>query len=156
MMSVSNEKLDIEARKKYLRPLLVSMCISIVFELFIFILFGLILYPNGSVFNKLIWTIFYCGIGMGCVVGAWIDILVVDRFSGIKAVLATMTIAVLFLSACDALCLALDHKFRYFGGHDNPILFFVSGIIMSIIGGLIGGVLLFTSKGNKILSTMNL
>lgn len=147
---------NVSARINYLRPLWVAMGFSVGFEVFIFIVFGLILYPEGSILDKLIWTVFYCGIGMGATIGTWIDIVIVDRWDGTKAIIATIIITIIFLTACDLLCLRLDHKFQYFGAHKNPYLFFISGLVMTVIGGFLGGILLFTSRGKKLLSNLGL
>lgn len=141
---------------QYLRPLYVATILSVSFEAFIFIIFGLILYPEGNIFYKLIWTIFFCGLGMGGAIGTWINILIIDSYNGFKAIVYTVLIATVFLTACDLLCLKIDHVFHYFGAHTNPYLFFVSGFIMTIIGSIIAGILLFTKTGDKVLSSLGL
>ena len=145
-----------QCRKKYLRPLILATSFSVIFEGFIFIIFGVILFPEGSLLDKFIWTVFFCGLGMGGAVGTWINLLVVDRFEGRMAVFMTLIIAILFLTSCDLLCLRLDHLFHYFGGDRYPHLFFYSGLVMTVIGALVTGLLLFTERGVKLLDNIGL
>ena len=141
--------------KRYKRPLIVSIILSILGETAIFVIWGLLLYPEGSWLSKFFWTIIICGIGMGSTIGAAIVLFVVDRFQGLGAIIATTILSVFILGiGCDFVCYELDKHFQYFGATENPTLFLANGVGMSLIGGLITGVLLFTENGNRLLSKL--
>ncbi|MHC4587517.1 MAG: hypothetical protein ACYS3N_23570 [Planctomycetota bacterium] len=126
-------------------------------ELLLLILFGIILFPDGSMLHKALWTLVFCGIGMGATLGAFINILVVDRFHGMKAIFTTTALSLIILGiACNLLCLNLDKHFHYFGGSSNPYLFSFGSVFGSVIGGLIAGTILFTEKGNKYLERLGI
>lgn len=128
------------ARERYLRPIKLSIALSVLSEAVIFVVWGLILYPEGSIINKLLWTVVFCGLGMGSAVGALVALLVVDRLSGLPALIATTVQSVVILGVgCNLLCLNLDRHFLYFGGTENHLLFLGNGIVMSAAGGVIIG-----------------
>lgn len=145
-------------QQKYLRPLYVAIFLSVFGEAIIFVAFGLILFPDGSILNKALWTLIFCGLGMGATTGAAISLFVVKgNYTAKASIMATVVISILFLGlACNALCLNLDLVFHYFGAHTNPTLFFVNGVVQSAIGGLIAGLLLFTPQGNHILERIGI
>jgi hypothetical protein len=142
--------IDRVVRKTFIRPLVVSIRITELGELLLLILYGVILFPEGSLIHKILWTLVFCGIGIGATLGACINILIVGRFNGVKAILLTTVASLIVLAiACNLLCLNLDRHFHYFGGTSNPFLFSLDGVFGSIIGGIVVGALLFTQKGNR-------
>jgi len=142
----------------YLRPLYVSIAFSIAGEAFILVVFGMFLFPGGNIINKVLWTLLFCGVGMGATMGALINIFIVNRTkSPAISILITATLSALVLGiSCNLLCLNLDMNFRYFGAYTNPAIFFVNGLVMSIVGGLIAGWLLFTPRGNSLLEKVGI
>lgn len=101
--------------------------------------------------NKFVWTVGFCGLGMGSVIGALIDLLVVGKATGMKAIAGTTVISTVVLASCNILCWRLDHYFHYFGGQENPHLFLGNGFVWAVSGGFLIGWLLFTQKGLKLL-----
>lgn len=144
---------DVEARHHYLRPLYVSLAGAVLVEFFIFVLWGVLLYPEGSLLTKFLWTVVYCGMGMGAALGVLVTLVVVDRWEGTSAIVATGALAVLVLGVlCNVLCFNLDvHYFHMFGTDQNPIFFLANGIVSSAIGGAALGALLFTDPGRALL-----
>ena len=141
-----------DARQRYLRPITLCVIAASFFELLIFVIFGLWLFPEGNILNKFLWSVVFCGVGMGSATGWLISVLVVDRLQGIKAIGVTALISLLVLGiACNLLCLGLDQHFNYFGSHEMPLLFWLNGIVMSALGGVIVGWLLFTQTGLRYL-----
>jgi len=139
-------------RKRYIRPLVVSVAMTEIGEALLLIGYGLILFPGGNLLSKVVWTLLFCGIGMGASLGAAISVFVVDKFDGIKGVIVTTALSFAMLGiACDLLCLNLDRQFHFFGGTSNPNLFIWGSIVGSIVGGLTVGILIFTRKGNELL-----
>ena len=58
------------ARAQYLRPLWLGILFAVAGELIVFLVFGLLLNGPGSWQTKLLWTVGFCGIGMGSAFGA--------------------------------------------------------------------------------------
>ena len=137
----------------YLRPLKLAIIFSVLGEAAILLIWGVILYPEGSLLHKFLWTIVFCGIGMGAAAGVFIDFLVVGKLNGLPAIIATAFISFVLLGLfCNFLCFNLDMHFDFFGGHNTPNSFIWNGIVMATLGGIFVGWLCFTDKGNKILN----
>jgi len=135
-----------------LRPLKLAILFSVLGEAVILLFWGVILHPDGNMLHKFLWTIIFCGIGMGATTGAFIDFLVVGKLKGISAIVGCVVISIVLLGlSCNFLCHNLDMYFNFFGGSDTPDLFIWNGIIMSAFGGAIVGWLCFTEKGISIL-----
>ncbi len=142
---------------RYRRPLVLAIAAAMFGELAIFLIFGVVLYPAGSILSKFLWTVVFCGIGMGAALGAAVSLFVVDRFDGARAIGATTVLSVLMLGlACDLLCLELDKHFEFFGGHEMPTLFLLNGVVMSLVGGLAIGSALFTVRGRNLLDRLGI
>jgi|TARA_B100000749_G_scaffold280077_2_gene274661 hypothetical protein len=148
---------QVELRKQFQRPLLVGLALAIFGELMIFLIFGVLLYPEGNILSKFLWTVLFCGIGMGSALGVFISLLVVGRLAGKAAILACTIISTITLGfGCNLLCFNLDQHFHYFGGQQSPQFFIINGIIMAVIGGVLSGWLLFTPSGSKLLSRIGI
>jgi len=116
----------------------------------IFVVWGLYLFPEGSLFNKFMWTIVFCGIGMGGAFGAVVVLGLLGRVSGWPAILATTVISAVMLGLfCNTLCLRLDLVFGYFGASGAGMLFMTNGLVMSALGGAVLGWLTFTETGRN-------
>ncbi len=149
--------LALSERQRYLRPLIISIALSVTAEFIIFVVFGLILFPDGPWLNKLLWTIVFCGIGMGATVGTFINLFVVGRWQGWSAIVATTLLATIILGiVCDLLCLNLDRPFLLFCVVKYSFFFVTGGILMAVVGGLIIGGLLFFERGQRLLSRLGL
>ena len=142
--------------KEYKRPIIVAILLSLIGELGLFIIFGMLVFPEGNLLSKFIWTGFYCSIGMGAATGALVTLVVVDRFKGSNAVIAGAITAFLAWLACDWLCLTIDQNYNFFGGRESPGLFFWNGVVMALLGSLLLSWLVFTLKGQKLLAKLGL
>lgn len=133
----------------------IQVCLSttVLGEFIIFLVWGLWLYPGGDIVNKFLWTVVFCGFGMGSAIAVLLILLIADRLTGWRAAWATSGISLAILGVlCNWLCFRLDsHYFHYFGGAESPTLFIANGIVMSTIGGLLIGWLLFVPKGQQLL-----
>ena len=145
-----------EQREHYIRPIKVTILMTLMAELGLFVIFGLLLFPQGNLLYKLIWTGVYCRIGMGAATGALIVLIVVGRFEGMRALLAGFFTATLSLLTCNVLCLIIDRHYNFFGGYEAPALFFWNGVVMIIPGSALLSWLLFTEQGNKVLDRFRL
>jgi hypothetical protein len=146
-----------EIRNKYARPLKVSLIFCIGGELLLLLVFGILLFPEGNLVYKILWTLLFCGVGMGGALGSLINLLIVDRLDGQKAVWATMALSFVLLGiVCDLLCLNLDSIFNYFGGPAHSFEFVVVSLILSPLGGYLVGWLCFTDTGKRLLERAGL
>jgi hypothetical protein len=154
---MSREGIIEDPRKIYTRPIVVSLGVCIFGELLLFILYGIVLFPQGNLLYKFLWTVVFCGIGMGATVGAFVNLFIIDKYSGIKAIIFTILLSLATLGVlCNLLCLQLDLHFHYFGAETNPILFLIGSIPGSIVAGVVIALLLFSRKGDKILHRFSL
>ncbi len=134
----------------YARALKLTLLFSILGEAVIFLVWGLYLFPDGSWFNKFMWTIVYCGLGMGGAFGAVLVLGFFGRVDGLLAVVLSALVATLMLGLiCNILCLRLDMIFNYFGARGSGGLFLSNGLVMSAAGGAILGWLIFTERGRN-------
>lgn len=132
----------------YVRPLKLSLLFSILGEAVILVIWGFYLFPEGNWFNKIMWTLVYCGMGMGGAFGAVVVLGLLGRVDGLRAVVLTAALSTVMLGLfCNYLCLRLDMTFGYFGAQGAGVLFMVNGIAMSAIGGALLGWLVFTERG---------
>ena len=146
-----------DVRKLYIRPLIISLFFAVLGELVLFVLYGMILFPQGNMMYKVLWTIGFCGVGMGATLGACINLVIIGRYEGTKAFLLAILLSFLIMGvACDLLCLNLDLHFNYFGAQTNPLLFSAGGVLGSLIGGAGIGGLLFFETGRSILVRIGL
>lgn len=151
MHSVPNKTKD-EIRASYLRPLKLATVFTVVAELCLLLYYGVYLSNEGSLLNKVLWTLVFCGVGMGLTLGGLIDLFIVDRLRPTAAIWTTMSFSVATLGiGCNALCMVLDRQFRYFGGADNPYLHFLPSFAASIVAGWFLGWLLFAPRGRALL-----
>ena len=146
-----------DARKTYIRPLIISLLFSVGGELLLLVIYGIVLFPEGNMVYKVLWTLGFCGIGMGATLGACINLFIVGRHEGLKAVLLTVLLSFLIMGvACDLLCLNLDLRFNYFGAQASPFLFSAGGVLGSLIAGAGIGLLLFSEAGRSILEKIDM
>lgn len=141
-----------DARKMFIRPIIISLVFSVVGEFLLLVIYGIILFPGGNMIYKVLWTLVFCGIGMGATLGTSISLFIIGRYSGLKAILLTILLAFLIMGvACDFLCLNIDLHFNYFGAQTNPLLFSAGGMLGSLIAGAGIGGLLFSKTGKSIM-----
>lgn len=111
-------------------------------EVFYFIVWGVVLFPGGSLFNKAIWTM-TCGIGMGAVIGTIVLVLVEGKENGQSAILQAALAMFAVGTYCALLCSHIDASLNYFGGAENTMLFVAAGLIPAAAGGILFGWLLY-------------
>ena len=87
-MITANTLVD-DARKMFLRPLIISLFFAVAGELLLLVIYGIILFPEGNLMYKVLWTLGFCGIGMGATLGAGINLFIVGRHAGLKAIFIT-------------------------------------------------------------------
>ena len=115
---------------------------TLVAELVYLVVWGMYLFPGGSLLGKMTWTA-TCGIAMGAVVGSVILLFVETRASGRRAVIFAALSMTAVGGFCAWLCSRIDIRFDYFGGPENAILFIASGVLPAVAGGLLLGWLLY-------------
>ena len=142
-------------RRQYLRPIYLAIGLSLLGELGIWFVWGLLLFPGGSAPLKLIW-LFVCGLGMGAVIGSLTSLLVVGRLGATSAFLASAAIAFAVYVACDILCFRLDQHYNFWGTRESPTLFLVNGIAMGLAAAVLYASLLFSHRGRSLLQRLHL
>jgi hypothetical protein len=110
-----------------------------------FLIWGILLFPEGNLAGKAVWTA-SCGIAMGSVIGGAILLFVEGRLRRAGAVAVTTAIVLAVGSYCAWLCSRLDSRFGYFGGPEHGTLFLLAGIVPALIGGLLLGWLLYGQR----------
>lgn len=139
-------------RRALLRPMKVAIALSVSGELLLLVVFGMILFPGGNLLTQLLWTVVFCGIGMGSVYGAALTLSGVDRLDPVRALAASTVLSVAILGvACDGLCYRLAHHFGVFGARGHGTAFLACGVLLSIANGIAVGFLCFTPRGIRLL-----
>jgi hypothetical protein len=144
--------LVMDTREMFIRPLIISLLFTVVGEFLLLVIYGILLFPDGNMIYKVLWTLVFCGIGMWATLGTSINLFIIGRYAGLKAILVTILLSFLIMGvACDLLCLNLDLHFNYFGAQINPLLFSAGGMLGSLIAGAGIGGLLFSRTGQSIM-----
>lgn len=143
---------DLSARKAYLRPVTVAVTFTLFGEMLILWIWGMNLFSDvGVLWRKAVWTS-VCGVAMGAVIGALVNVFVTDRLDGGSA--ATMAGLIYFgvLSGCVALCFEIDRATGgAFGAHNAPLLFIFGGLIPAFLSAFIYSWLLYAPAGRSLL-----
>jgi hypothetical protein len=137
-------------RADYVRPITVGITFTAFGELLIFLLWGLLLFPEGNVLAKLAWTA-TCGIAMGAVNGAVINVFVTGRLTGPQAIIACALIYFAVLVYCTVLCYRVDLRMGLFGARPDPGLFLAGGFVPAFISSLPYAWLLYSERGRTLL-----
>ncbi len=139
-------------RSDFVRPILLALALTVAGELFYFVVWGMILFPVGSIAAKFAWTM-TCALAMGLSIGSLVGIAVVGRgVSSTAAAIVAGAIYAAILSYCSILCAEIDQVFDFFGGSSEPSLFIWSGIIPAIVTAPIYGWLLFSETGSRFMN----
>ncbi|CEL10560.1 hypothetical protein ASPCAL13677 [Aspergillus calidoustus] len=139
----------------YIRPFLLFW-LSCLFIEIVFLAVGVfIMTGTRDLFQKVMWTIVFCPLGMGGTLGGLINTFIVDHHYGKKAAHFTAILTLLVLSTCNYLCYSLDRHFGWFGASEHPMWFHWRYPALWVIG-YVNGLLLFTDKGQEMLARMKL
>ncbi len=125
-----------------LKPVYIATAMTLAAEAVYLVVWGLFLFPEGSFFGKLLWTL-TCGLVMGIVIGVTTILLLAIQKHFITRFLSAALSMSLLGSYCAFLCGKIDMNYNYFGGSENPELFLMSGVIPSVFGGLLYGWILY-------------
>ena len=141
-------------RQYYLRPMKLFILSSMGAEL-LFLLISIGFFSGfKDIFYKIVWTLFFCGIGMGATMGTLINIFITDQYFNSKAIFGSFVLGLIVFGTCNVLCFRLDHHFDYYGAIKYPIFFLSKGFLAGILGSLMNGYLLFSANGQKLLIQM--
>lgn len=143
-------------RQYYLRPMKLFIVSSIGAEL-LFLLISIFVFSGfRDIFYKVMWTLFFCGIGMGATMGTLVNMFITDRYFNGKAIFGSLVLGFIVFGTCNVLCFRLDHHFDYYGAIKYPVFFLSKGFLAGILGSLLNGYLLFSANGQKLLIKMGL
>lgn len=126
----------------------VPVAMTFLAEILYLVVWGIVLFPAGSLAGKVVWTV-TCGIAMGLVIGGLTLLWIEGRYSR-RAAAARAGVAFFLVSAyCSWLCSRIDSIFGYFGGEEQGALFIASGVIPAIFGAFLFGWLLYERPGRS-------
>ncbi|KAI1412250.1 hypothetical protein F5Y13DRAFT_163924 [Hypoxylon sp. FL1857] len=153
--SEDNKSTPNKWRAVYLRPFVLFWLGSFVFEAAMFLVSIAVFSGFRGLFQKFMWTIIFCPLGMGGAMGGMINYFITDQYYGKKAVLLVAILSILVLGTCNDLCYNLDLIFGWFGATDHfwwwharyPFIFAT---------GYMNGKLLFTDEGQQALTQWGL
>ena len=115
-----------KTRREFVRPIVVATVLTLGGEMLVFLIWGLGLFPEGSLLSKFVWTA-TCGIAMGATIAALTIWLVAGRLDGHRAAAAASVVSFAVLAFCTFLCYRLDLSLDLFGARAAPELF-ISGV----------------------------
>lgn len=143
-------------RQYYLRPMKLYIGSSIGAE-FLFLLISIFVFSGfRDIFYKIMWTLFFCGVGMGSTMGTLTNIFLTDQYFNYKGIFGSLILGFIVFGTCNVLCFRLDHHFDYYGAIKYPVFFLSKGFVAGILGSLFNGYLLFHPNGQKLLIKMGL
>ena len=142
---------DLSARKAYLRPVTVAVTFTFLGEMLILYVWGMNLFSDGVFWRKAVWTS-VCGVAMGAVIGALVNLIVTERLDGPPAAVTAGFIYFGVLAGCVALCFEIDLATGgAFGAHDAPLLFVFGGLIPAFFSAFVYAWLLYARPGRSLL-----
>ncbi|RMJ20058.1 hypothetical protein CDV36_000223 [Fusarium kuroshium] len=150
VLITSEETKEVAKKRRtlYIRPFFLFWLNSFIFEVTMLIISIFVFSGFKDMFPRLMWTIFFCPLGMGGAMGGLVNAFIVDKHYGSKAVQFCAIMSLLVLGACNDLCYNLDLVFGWFGAHEH--FWWWHGRYPMIYGvGFMTGKLLFTDKGQE-------
>ena len=138
------------SRREITRPITVAVTLTTVGEVFYFVVWGLILFPEGQTWIKAMWTA-TCALGMGGTVGAAVVLFVVGRMAGLRAAVAAGSIYFGVLAYCSFLCAGIGEATGYFGAHTHYALFVGAGLVPALLAAFAYGWVLAAKRGHRLL-----
>ena len=126
------------ARRDFVRPIVVAIVLTIIGELLILFVWGMLLFPSGNIWHKLGWTL-TCGVAMGATIGALVNVVVTGRLSGLTAASYAGAIYFVILGICVYICYQTDLSTGYFGAVEAPTLFVLGGLVPAGLTGIAYG-----------------
>lgn len=149
--SDENKEAAAKRRALYVRPFVLFWLNSFIAEV-VFLAVGVFIFSGTKdIIYKMLWTLFFCPLGMGGAMGGIVAYFIVDHYYGTKAVQFTTLISLLVFGSCNYLCWNLDHHFGWFGAEAHP-LWFHWRYPMILAVGWYNGKLMFTDEGQKTLA----
>ena len=138
-------------RKTYLRPVSVAVTFTFVGEMLILYIWGVELFAGGQFWRKFVWTA-TCGVAMGAVIGAMVNIFVTERIMGRAAAIGAGAIYFLTLTYCVFLCFEIDRVTGgTFGAHTAPEFFIAGGLAPAFVSAFAYAWLLYSRRGQSLL-----
>ena len=97
-----DEKLQNEKRRAiYIRPFLLFYVNSLIAEVVFLLVAIFIMSGTDDIINKVLWTLVFCPLGMGGAMGGIVNVFIVDKYYGSKAIYLTTVIScLLYTSRC--------------------------------------------------------
>lgn len=140
-------------RQMYTRPLIFSIFLAVFIEIINLILFSILTDSTEQLVDKTIWTVGVGGIGMGAVLGVFLVFSFVGQIEGKQAIAGTTFFSVLILGVVAKLAaIKMETINIAFNLGEWSTIYFINGVVTATLGGALLGWLLFSKKGNDLLS----
>ncbi len=146
---------DLLGRSDLVRPIAVAIVFTLVGEVLIFLIWGIGIFPKGTLWRKLVWTI-TCGVAMGATIGALVNLFVTGRLRTRTAAVTAAAIYFSVLAFCIGLCFEIALSVNYFGAREAPVLFIPGGLIPALVTSFGYSWLLYSDSGEAILTRVGL
>lgn len=142
-------------RSRYVRPLALAAVFTIPGVAMIFVLWGLVAYPDGDVVAKLLWSA-ASGIGMTVAIGLMVGFIVSGRYEGmIAGVISSFCYATVLVAAI-LICYEVDMVLDLFGVRGDPGLFVMTSVVPALLTTPLYGWLLHGKAGKAIFARFGL
>ena len=143
------------ARRHYIRPLALAAVFTVAGETMVVVLWGLVLFPGGSILAKLL-SAGAAAIIMAVGIGLMVGFVVGGRFKGpVAAVVSSLCYATV-LAAGILISYEIDMAIDIFGVRRDPTLFVLTGIVPAILSAPLYGWLLHGDLGKDLLARLGL
>ncbi|KAL0935464.1 uncharacterized protein CTRU02_210055 [Colletotrichum truncatum] len=143
------EKITASKRRAiYLRPFLLFWINSFLFEVVMLSVSIAVFSGWRDIFQRFMWTIVFCPLGMGGAMGGLINAFIVDRIYGNRAVHFVAILSILVLGTCNNLCYNLDLMLGWFGAKDHFWWWHWRYLLIWFVG-YTNGKLMFTDGGQE-------
>lgn len=144
-LTTQGDRAKAQTLYRLLRPVYAATAMTLIAEAVYFVVWGLILFPGGSVTGKVLWTATR-SVATGAVVGTT-TIILVDKSNGTAM---SMALAALAMIAVGSFYAFLCNRNDYSGGPEKSTLFIASEIVPAVLGGFLYGWRLNGASQNRV------
>ena len=139
----------------YIRPLALAAVFTVPGEAMLFVFWGMVLYPDGDMVAKLLWTA-ASGVGTAVAIGLMVGFIVGGRYEGtIAGIISSFCYATVLVAAI-LISYEVDVALDVFGARRDPMLFVLTGFVPTFLTAPLYGWLLHGKAGKALLSRIGL
>lgn len=139
----------------YIRPLALAAVFTVPGEAMLFVFWGMVLYPDGDMVAKLLWTA-ASGVGTAVAIGLMVGFIVGGRYEGtIAGIISSFCYATVLVAAI-LISYEVDVALDVFGVRRDPMGFVLTGVVPTFLTTPLYGWLLHGKAGKALLSRIGL